>query len=102
RFASAEEKQGDYLKAKINWRQVEGEKIRILVTPAHYFTKFRSVSHEFTELTGVKVDFEIIPPRENREKAILDLGAKTGNYATHTADPMFLPLYEANHWIDPL
>ena len=102
RFAAAEEKQGDYLKAKINWRQVEGEKIRILVTPAHYFTKFRSVSHEFTELTGVKVDFEIIPPRENREKAILDLGAKTGNYATHTADPMFLPLYEANHWIDPL
>ncbi|MGO9121832.1 MAG: ABC transporter substrate-binding protein [Desulfomonilaceae bacterium] len=102
RFAAAEEKQGEYLKAKINWRQVEGEKIRILVTPAHYFTKFRSVSHEFTELTGVKVDFEIIPPRENREKAILDLGAKTGNYATHTADPMFLPLYEANHWIDPL
>ena len=91
-----------YRQAKINWRQVEGEKIRILVTPAHYFTKFRSVSHEFTELTGVKVDFEIIPPRENREKAILDLGAKTGNYATHTADPMFLPLYEANHWIDPL
>ncbi len=102
RFASAEEKHGEYLKAKINWRQVEGEKIRILVTPAHYFTKFRSVSHEFTELTGVKVDFEVIPPRENREKAILDLGAKTGNYATHTADPMFLPLYEANHWIDPL
>jgi multiple sugar transport system substrate-binding protein len=102
RFATAEEKQSEYLKAKINWRQVEGEKIRILVTPAHYFTKFRSVSHEFTELTGVKVDFEIIPPRENREKAVLDLGAKTGNYATHTADPMFLPLYEANHWIDPL
>ncbi len=102
RFASAEEKQGEYLKAKINWRQVEGEKIRILVTPAHYFTKFRSVSHEFTELTGVKVDYEIIPPRENREKAVLDLGAKTGNYATHTADPMFLPLYEANHWIDSL
>ncbi len=102
RFASAEEKQSEYLKAKINWRQVEGEKIRILVTPAHYFTKFRSVSHDFTELTGVKVDFEVIPPRENREKAILDLGAKTGNYASHTADPMFLPLYEANHWIDPL
>lgn len=102
KFAAAEEKHGEYLKAKINWRQVEGEKIKILVTPAHYFTKFRAVSLQFTELTGIKVDFEIIPPRENREKAVLDLGAKTGNYATHTADPMFLPLYETNHWIDPL
>ena len=102
KFAAAEEKHAEYLKAKINWRQEEGERIKILVTPAHYFTKFRAVSHQFTELTGIKVDFEVIPPRENREKAVLDLGAKTGNYATHTADPMFLPLYETNHWIDPL
>ena len=102
KFAAAEEKHAQYLNAKINWRQVEGEKIKILVTPAHYFTKFRAVSPQFTELTGIKVDFEVIPPRENREKAVLDLGAKTGNYATHTADPMFLPLYETNHWIDSL
>ncbi len=102
KFAAAQEKHGEYLKAKINWRQVEGEEIKVLVTPAHYFTKFRAVSPQFTELTGIKVDFEIIPPRENREKAVLDLGAKTGNYVTHTADPMFLPLYEANQWIDPL
>lgn len=102
KLAGAEEKHEEYLKAKINWRQVDGEKIKILVTPAHYFTKFRAVSAHFTELTGIKVEFEVIPPRENREKAVLDLGAKTGNYASHTADPMFLPLYEANHWIDPL
>ena len=102
KYARAEEKQGEYLKAKINWRQVDGEKIKILVTPAHYFSKFRAVSVHFTELTGIKVEFEVIPPRENREKAVLDLGAKTANYATHTADPMYLSLYEANHWIDPL
>jgi len=102
RFAKAEAKHAEYLKAKINWRQVEGEEIKVLVTPAHYFNKFRAVSPQFTELTGIKVDFEIIPPREMREKAVLDLGAKTGNYVSHTADPMYLPLYEANKWVEPL
>ncbi|MBN2123256.1 MAG: sugar ABC transporter substrate-binding protein [Deltaproteobacteria bacterium] len=102
RYARAENKNAEYLKAKINWRQVEGERIKVMVTPAHYFNKFRAISPQFTELTGVDVDFEVIPPREMREKAVLDLSAKTGNYVTHTADPMYLSLYEANKWVDPL
>jgi multiple sugar transport system substrate-binding protein len=91
-----------YASARINWRQLTGERIHILVTPAHYFTKFRSITPEFTRLTGIEVTFEVIPPREMREKAVLDLGARTGNYASHTADPMYLPLYAANNWVEPL
>jgi multiple sugar transport system substrate-binding protein len=98
----AEEKYAEYLKAKINWRQVEGETIKVLVTPAHYFNKIRAVTPQFEELTGVKVEFDIIPPREMREKAVLDFGAKSANYASHTGDPMYLALYEANKWVDPL
>jgi multiple sugar transport system substrate-binding protein len=91
-----------YASARINWRQLAGERIHILVTPAHYFTKFRAVTPEFTRLTGVEVTFEVIPPREMREKAVLDLGARTANYASHTADPMYLPLYAVNNWVEPL
>lgn len=72
------------------------------MTPAHYFNKFRAITPQFTELTGIKIDFEVIPPREMREKAVLDLGAQTAIYASHTADPMYLPLYEANKWVDAL
>jgi len=100
--ALAQDKHADFLKAKMNWRQAEGEQLKILVTPAHYFNKFRAITAQFTELTGIKIDFEVIPPREMREKALLDLGAKTATYASHTADPMFLSLYEANKWVDPL
>ncbi len=91
-----------YASARINWRQLAGERIHILVTPAHYFTKFRSITPEFTRLTGIEVTFEVIPPREMREKAVLDLGARTGNYASHTGDPMYLPLCAANNWVEPL
>jgi multiple sugar transport system substrate-binding protein len=102
RRAFSEDKHAAYLNAKINWRQVEGTRIKVLVTPAHYFNKFRAITPQFEELSGVKIDFDIIPPREMREKAVLDFGAKSGNYATHTADPMYLSLYEANKWVEPL
>lgn len=93
---------GPYLQAKINWKQVSGETITVLITPAFYFGIFSRFTPEFTALTGVNVKYETIPPRENREKAVLDLGAKTANYASHTADPMYLPLYAANRWVEPL
>lgn len=102
RAAAAEADLAPYLKARINWRQVAGESITILITPAYYFGIFRQFTPQFTALTGITVNYETIPPRENREKAVLDLGAKTGNYASHTADPMYLPLYVANKWVDPL
>ena len=91
-----------YLRAKINWKQVAGESITVLITPAFYFGLFRQFTPQFTALTGINVTYETIPPKENREKAVLDLGARTANYATHTADPMYLPLYVANKWIAPM
>lgn len=90
-----------YSEANIDWRQHAGESINILVTNAHYFNKFRSVTPEFTKLTGIEVTFDVVPPREMRERAVLDLSLNTGNYASHTGDPMFLPLYVANGWIEP-
>jgi multiple sugar transport system substrate-binding protein len=91
-----------YLRAKINWKQAAGESITVLITPAFYFGIFSRFTPEFTALTGINVKYETIPPKENREKAVLDLGAKTANYATHTADPMYLSLYAANKWVEPL
>lgn len=98
----AQGKHAAYLNANINWRQAEGERIKVLALPAHYINKFRAVTPQFTDLTGIQVDFELIPPREMREKAILDLGAKTANYSTQATDPMYYHLYEANNWVDPL
>ncbi len=91
-----------YAEADVNWRALEGESINILVTPAHYFDKMRAVTPEFTRLTGIEVTFDVVPPREMRERAILDLSTGRGEYASHTGDPMFLPLFVANNWIEPL
>lgn len=94
--------QSEYSKANIDWKQLKGETINVLVTPAHYFNKFRAITPEFTKLTGIKVNFTVIPPREMREKAVLDYAMGTGTYVTHTADPMYISLYVANNWVEPL
>lgn len=91
-----------YQRAKINWKQVEGESISVAVIPASYFDNLLGLLPQFEALTGIKVRAEKVPPGQIRQKAMLDLSSKTGTYATHAADPMYYPLYVANKWVEPL
>ena len=93
---------GAYQSAKIDWRQAEGENITVAVIPAGYFENLIALAPQFQALTGVNVRFEKVPPAQIRQKAVLDLTAGTGTYATHAADPMYYPLYQANGWVDDL
>jgi multiple sugar transport system substrate-binding protein len=91
-----------YQKAKINWRQAEGESISVAVIPASYFENLLGLLPQFEALTGIKVRAEKVPPGQIRQKAMLDLSSKTATYATHAADPMYYPLYVSNKWVEPL
>ena len=91
---------GAYQKAKINWRLAEGQTVNVAVIPAAYFDNLIALTPEFEALTGVKVRYDKVPPGQIRQKAVLDLSSKTGNISTHAADPMYLPLYVANKWIE--
>lgn len=93
---------GPYQAAKIDWRQAEGESITVAVIPAAYFENLIAIVPQFQELTGINVRFEKVPPAQIRQKVVLDLTSGTGTYATHAADPMYYPLYEANGWVEPL
>jgi multiple sugar transport system substrate-binding protein len=91
-----------YTRAKINWKQAEGESISVAVIPASYFDNLLSLLPQFEALTGIKVRAEKVPPGQIRQKAMLDLSSKTATYATHAADPMYYPLYVSNKWVEPL
>ncbi len=88
--------------ANIDWRQAEGASITVGVIPAGYFQNLETVLPDFKELTGIDVRFEMTPPGQIRQKAVLDLSSKTGTWATHAADPMYYDLYVTNDWVDPL
>ena len=91
-----------YEKARIDWKQVSGEQIQVAGIPFAGTDRLLAVLPEFKALTGIDVAFQKIPPLDLRQKAVLDLSAKTGNLASSQTDPMYYPLYAANKWIDPL
>src|SRR5688572_17124435 len=90
---AAEAAIGPYQEAKINWRQCEGQSLNVAIIPASFFKSLIARGTEFTELTGIKVGFEEIPPGQIRNKTVLDLNSKTGTYSTSFTDPMYYPLY---------
>jgi multiple sugar transport system substrate-binding protein len=91
-----------YQSANIDWRQAEGETIVCALISAGAFDNLIAVSPTFEALTGITVSYQKIHPRELRQKAILDLSAKTGNLHTSATDPMYYSLYAANGWVEPL
>jgi len=92
----------EFEKAGIDWKQASGEQITVMVIPALYFRIAQELSPQFTKLTGVQVAWQVIPPVQMREKHVLDLSTKTGQFATVATDPQYYPLYAVNKWVDEL
>lgn len=93
---------GPYQNAKINWRQCEGQTVNVAVIPASYYQNLIDMTAEFQALTGIKVNYDKVPPAQIRQKVVLDLSSRTGNISTHAGDPMYIPLYAANNWCEPI
>ena len=93
---------GPYQNAKINWRLAEGQTINVAVIPAVYFEHLIALTPEFEALTGIRVRYDKVPPVQIRQKCVLDLSSRSGSISTHAADPMYLPLYATNKWVEPL
>jgi ABC-type glycerol-3-phosphate transport system substrate-binding protein len=91
-----------YESAKIDWKQVSGEAIQVAGISFAGTDRLLARLPEFKALTGIDIAFQKIPPLDLRQKAVLDLSAKTGNLATSYTDPMYYPLYVSNNWIEPL
>ena len=100
--ATGSEELAPYLKANIDWQQVRGETIKILVSPHHFWKLTYAFAPQFEKLTGIKVTWEFVPPRKLREKGVLDLATGTAFYATHSADCMYYAMYVKNGWVEPL
>lgn len=100
--ATLQEKLAPYLEANIDWRQVQGEEIKIIVLKHSHTTLLQELAPEFEALTGIKVTWEFVPPKQVRQKSTLDLASGTRMYATHSADCMYYSMYFKNNWVEPL
>ncbi|HWU38341.1 MAG TPA: hypothetical protein VN203_11905, partial [Candidatus Acidoferrum sp.] len=67
-----------YQKAKINWKQFEGQKLTIGLNKHPYTESLLPLIPEFETLTGIKVEYLILPENEYGAKLTADLSQQRG------------------------
>jgi len=82
-----------YLESGINWRQFEGTTINVASISYLDTDLMAEQSDLFEELTGIQVNFEMLPEQEQQQKTMVDLTSKTGLYDVILMDYMLIPQY---------
>ncbi len=93
----------DYFKqAKINWRQFEGQKLTMALNKHPYTESLLAQVPEFEALTGIKVDYLILPESEYTTKLMTDLSNQRGEFTVMMAGTMRNWSYVTPGWMEPL
>ena len=93
----------DYFKqAKINWRAYGGQKIFLGLNKHSYTESLLPLLPQFEALTGIKVDYLILPEAEFNAKVSADLSNQRGEFNVFMAGPMRNWAYVTGDWILPL
>jgi multiple sugar transport system substrate-binding protein len=91
-----------YRQAKINWRQFEGQTLTIGLNKHSYTESLLPQIGEFEALTGIKVDYLILPENEYGAKLTADLSNQRGEFTVIMAGAMRNWAYVTPGWMVPL
>jgi multiple sugar transport system substrate-binding protein len=93
----------DYFKqAKINWRAYEGQRISLGLLKHLYTESLVPLLLQFEALTGMKVDYLILPELEYNAKLATDLSNQRGEFNVVMSGPMRNWAFVTGDWIVPL
>ena len=91
-----------YRQAKINWRAYDGQKLTIGLNKHPYTESLLPLIPEFEALTGIKVEYLILPEQEYFSKLVADLSQQRGEFTVIMTGPMRNWQYSTPGWIIPL
>jgi multiple sugar transport system substrate-binding protein len=93
----------DYFKqAKINWRAYEGQKIFLGLNKHSYTESLLPLIPQFEALTGIKVDYLILPEAEFNTRVTTDLSNQRGEFDVFMSTPPRNWAFVTAGWIVPL
>src|SRR5260370_25755469 len=91
-----------YREAKINWRQAEGQSLTIGLNKHPFTESLLPLIPEFRRLTGVNVDYLILPEAEYFTKLVADLSQQRAAFSVIMTGPVRNWPYVPPNWILPL
>ncbi len=91
-----------YRQAKINWRQAEGQSLTIGLNKHPFTESLLPLIPEFRRLTGINVEYLILPESEYITKLTADLSTQRGEFSVIMTGPMRNWQFVPPNWILPL
>ena len=77
-----------YREAKIDWRQASGQKLTIGLNKHPFTESLLPLIPQFRQLTGIEVDYLILPEAEYFTKLAADLSQQRGEFSVIMTGPM--------------
>jgi len=88
--------------AKIDWRQAAGQSLAIGLNKHPFTESLLPLIPEFRSLTGINVDYLILPEAEYFTRLVADLSQQRGEFSVIMTGPMRNWQYVPPNWILPL
>src|SRR5262245_34086004 len=88
-----------YRQAKINWRQAEGQSLTVGLNKHPFTESLLPLIPEFRRLTGINVEYLILPENEYFTKLVADLSQQRGEFSVIMTGPMRNWQYVPPNWI---
>jgi multiple sugar transport system substrate-binding protein len=100
--AEGDEALSYYRQAKIDWRQAAGQSLAIGLNKHPFTESLLPLIPEFRSLTGIDVDYLILPEAEYFTRLVADLSQQRGEFSVIMTGPMRNWQYVPPNWILPL
>src|SRR5882724_6000052 len=88
-----------YRQAKIDWRQAEGQSLTIGLNKHPFTESLLPLIREFRRLTGINVEYLILPEAEYFTKLVADLSQQRGEFSVIMTGPVRNWQYVSPGWI---
>lgn len=76
-----------------------GDSLNVLMVNNSQMTELQKLAPRFTEETGVKVNFTVLPENDVRDKISQDFANQAGQYDVATLSNYEIPIYARNGWL---
>lgn len=76
-----------------------GDSLNVLMVNNSQMTELQKLAPRFTEETGIKVNFTVLPENDVRDKISQDFANQAGQYDVATLSNYEIPIYARNGWL---
>jgi len=86
-----------------DWMQQKGKSLVVLLSQSPYYTVLQKMGPDFEKLTGIKVEMQVVPEQQVRQKLPIELNAKSSGIDVF-ASSMHVEkgLFAKAGWYEPL